>query len=154
VDDNALNNLVDIERRRDEERKNDRVNAIERSADLLRSRFEGLLEQLARESITEEDLEKLEKKWERALIEAVTNLRVDFKSANEQQSKDIAGEFRGALSAYRDTVKDEQLQSHQAVIAAIHQRRGGQVRWVAGIVATIIGSVASTLLIVWLLGRP
>lgn len=154
MDDNALGDLVDIEKRRDEERKNDRINTIEKAADLLRSRFEGLLETLTREAITDEDLEKLEKKWEKALIDAVTNLRVDFKGANDQQSKDIGVEFRGVMSSYRDSVKDEQLQSQQAIIAAIQQRRGRWLWWALGILATVIGSVLSTLVVVSMIGRP
>lgn len=154
MDETTQNRLIEIESNRDAERKLERIHALERAADLLRSRFEGLLDQLAREAFTDDDVEKLEAKWEKALRDAIAGLRIDFKSANDQQSKDISGEFRGALNSFRDTAKDEQLQSQQAIIAAIHQRRGRWLGWALGIVGTIIASVGSTLLIVSLIGRP
>lgn len=152
MDETTQNKLVEIELGRDVERRLDRINAIEKAADLLRSRFEGLLETLSREAITDEDIEKLEKKMEKALVDAVTNLRLDFKAANDQQSKDIVGEFRGALSTYRNEAKDEQLQSQQAVIAAIQQRRSRWFWWALGIVASLIVMVLGTVFGIWIAG--
>lgn len=154
MDDKALVDLVDIEKRRDEERKNDRVNAIERAADLLRSRFDGLLEQLARESITDEDLEKLERKWEKALTDAISNLRLDFKAANDLQSKDIGSDFRGALNQYRDDAKDERLREQHAVLEAINQSRSRWKWWVMGIVAAVVTTVISAEIAFLMFGRP
>jgi hypothetical protein len=154
VDEPSQNKLVEIELGRDVERRLDRINAIEKAADLLRSRFEGLLETLTREAVTDEDLERLELKWEKALRDAIAGLRIDFKTANEQQSKDIGVEFRGALQSYRDSVKDQQLESQTAIIAAIRQRRVQWGWWALGILAGLITSVGSTLFIVWLIGRP
>lgn len=146
MDETTQGRLIEIESNRDAERKLERIHAIERAADLLRSRFDGLLEQLAREAFTDEDVEKLEAKWEKALRDAIAGLRIDFKTANDQQSKDIGNDFRSVI-------KDEQLQSQQAVIAAIHQRRGRWLGWALGIAGTVIASVATTLIIVSIFGR-
>lgn len=150
MDETTQNKLVEIELGRDVERRLDRINAIEKAADLLRSRFEGLLETLTREAINDEDLDRLEKKWEKALSDSIAGLRIDFKSANDQQSRDLSSDFRGALSSYRESAKDEQLQSQQAIIAAIQQRRSRWLWWVLGIVGSLIVAVCSTLFGVWI----
>ena len=154
MDETNQNKLVEIELGRDVERRLDRINAIEKAADLLRSRFDGLLEQLSRESITDEDIEKLEKKWEKALNEAISSIRVDFKAANDLQSKDIVGEFRGALNQYRDESKDKQLHSQRAVLEAIHQSRARWKWWVMGIVAAVLTTVISAEIAFLTFGRP
>lgn len=154
MDEATQSKLVEIELGRDVERRLDRINAIEKAADLLRSRFEGLLEQLAREAITDEDIEKLEKKWEAALTDAITNLRVDFKAANDLQSKDIVHEFRGALNQYRNESKDEQLNAQNALLDAIRESRTRWKWWVLGIVATILTTIISAEIALLMFGRP
>jgi hypothetical protein len=153
VDEINQNKLVEIELGRDVERRLDRINAIEKAADLLRSRFDGLLEQLSREAITDEDIEKLEKKWEKALNEAISNIRLDFKAANDLQSKDIVGEFRGALHQYRNESKDEQLHAQKAVLEAINQSRSRWKWWVLGIVAAVLTTIISAEIAFLMFGR-
>lgn len=99
-------------------------------------------------------LDRLETRIMSAVDAKVLAIRDSLIAANREQSKDLMTEWRNLRTTDREAAAADQLASTQAILSAVKDRRS-RWWWVAvGIVATIIGLVGSTLIIVWLLGRP
>lgn len=106
-----LRDHVEIERRRDEERKLDRINAIERAVVVLQTRFDMALESLLQklgDAVSDEDLKELKREWETALRDTITHIREHFNTANEQQSAAIIGHVQTLLANERQAAAEDQ----------------------------------------------
>jgi len=90
-------------------------------------------------------LEKLESKIMTAVGDQMTQ-------ANAQQSRDILGRMDNLFRDYKAAQKDAQLESQNALLGAIQQRKSRWLWWALGIVAGIIVAVVSTAFGVWLAG--
>lgn len=75
-------------------------------------------------------------------------------AANLSQSKDLTTEWRNQRTADREAAASERQAELQAILGAIEQRRSRAFWWVMGIVAAVIGSVGTTLILVVIFGRP
>lgn len=102
----------------------------------------------------DKELDKRENRLMAAVDVKIAHVGELMTAANRDQSRDLKNEMQNLRAADRDARMAEQLASQQAILNAIRERRSGAFRWALGIAAGIIATVASTLLIVWLLGRP
>lgn len=109
-DELLLRDRVEIERRRDEATRLDRINSVERDIAVLRTRFDaafdGFLKELAR-AVDEDDLKSLRREWETALRDAISGIREHFTSANDQQSSALLGQVELMLARDREAATTE-----------------------------------------------
>ena len=148
---------IDIEKKRDDFARLDRINGVERSHAVLETRFNAALkwfEEALERAVSGDDLKDLKREMEDQLKQTTNAIYEHFKTANDQQAQGILGQVRDMFGTYRDERKTEQLNSTQALLAAISERRSKVVWWVLGIVGAVVVSVASTLIAVAILGRP
>ncbi len=149
TDEILFRDRVEIERRRDEERKLDRINAIEKAHAILQTLFDAALRRLG---CTEEEIKRLGPQWAKELSEAMATVDSSMKSANDQQSKDLLGEMRSMITAMREAAKDEQIENNAALLAAIRERRSRWVWWALGIVGSLIVMAAGTVFGIYMAG--
>lgn len=129
-----LRDHVEIERRRDEERKLDRINAIERAVVVLQTRFDMALESLLQklgDAVSDEDLKELKREWETALRDTITNIREHFNTANEQQSAAIIGHVQTMLANERLASAEDQKSLRRQIFFSLFT-------WGLGIIAALI----------------
>lgn len=144
---------IEIERKRDEHARLDRINGVEKAIAILETRFDGFIEHIRANAVTDEDLEKLQAVLEEYVRNMNLEMREHFTGANKQQSTDMLGEVKSMFATFRAEQQTEQLETTQALLKAITERRSKVIWWVLGIIGAIIVSVASTLIVVWLIGR-
>jgi len=132
---------VEIERRRDEAARLDRINAVERDFAVLKTLFDAtiksILEKLG-DAVSDEDLKQLRREWETALRDTLSNVREHFNTANDQQSAAIIGQVQTMLANERLASADENKAFRRQLFFALFTFGLG-----------IIGSM----LMLWLSGR-
>lgn len=138
MEDILLRDRVEIERRRDEERKLDRINAIERAMAVLQTVFDAHREH----AITVGDLEKLKKEVETEMQKTIGHVCDHFDSRTDQQSKDILSEVRGMFLAQKDAQAEDQKAFRRQIFFIVFSSA-------IGVVGTVIGALA----VFGLLGR-
>lgn len=144
-----LRDQVELKRQQSREADLNRFGSIEKEVAVLGVHFKALIERFEEaleRAVSGEDLKELKREME-------AEVQGSFTAANEQQSRDILGKVETMFASIRNEQKDEQLAATKALLGAISERRSKTVWWVLGIVGSIIISVASTLIVVALIGR-
>lgn len=152
-----LKEQIELDRKRDDFARLDRINGVERDHAVLRTRFDLALkwfEEALERAVSGDDLKKLKREMEDELKQTTSAIYEHFKTANDQQAQSILGQVKDLFGAYRNEQTQEQLKSTNAVLKAITERRSKAIWWVLGIIGSIVISVASTLIVVAILGRP
>lgn len=144
-----LRDQVELKRQQSRESDLNRFGSIEKEVAVLgvhqkalTERFEEALER----AVSGEDLKELKREME-------AEVKKTFTAANEQQSLNLLNKVESMFSTYRTEQQTEQLKNTQALLQAFSERRSKVIWWVLGIVGSIVISVASTLIVVWLTGR-
>jgi lysine/ornithine N-monooxygenase len=99
-----LRDRVEIERRRDEAARLDRINSVEKDLAVLKTRFDSAFENFIKElarSVSDEDLRELKREMENALKDAMNSVREHIIAANEQQSTSLLGQVQLMLAQGR-----------------------------------------------------
>lgn len=136
-----LRDHVEIERKRDEFARLDRINGNEKATAILTTRFDAALEWFEEElkrAVSENDLKELKREMEAYVNQSMAALFDNIKSMNNQQELNIM---------------TQQAAAKDVMLAAIQQRRSKAVWWILGLIGAVITSVASTLAVVWITGR-
>jgi hypothetical protein len=131
-DELLVRDRVEIERRRDEATRLDRINGVERDLAVLRTRFDaafdGFLKELAR-AVDEDDLKSLKREWETALRDAISGIREHFATANDQQSSALLGQVELMLARDRQAAESEakktRTQLNFVILGAVLSILGG-----------------------------
>lgn len=116
-----------------------------------------IIERLARSEknwITPETLKRMEVEIMAAVDVKIAHICEHLTAANTAQSKDLTTAWQNQREADYQTRMAAQLADRDAIIAAVRGRGSRIIWWVLGIVGAVITSVASTLIVVALLGRP
>ena len=134
MEETLLRDRVEIERRRDEAKQLDRINAIERALAVLQTVFDAHREH----AITHQDLNKLQKDAEAEMIKQINHICEHFDTKTEQQSKDLLSKVDGMFSSY-------QTQAMTAQLEAMRRTRGELIRYGMGFAVTVLSGLA----IIW-----
>lgn len=92
-----LEKQLEIERRRDDFARLDRINAVEREYAVLRSKFDDTVkwfEEALERAVSGDDLKELKREMEDELKQTTSAIYEHFKSANDQQSRDLLSEVQ------------------------------------------------------------
>lgn len=149
-----LRDQIELQKRQAERAEWERVSNIQEALSVLKTRFEAFLDAWRNGLVTDDDLKEFQREMEAEMNSAVTQFREHVSTANESQAKDILTKVETMFSDYRTQALNEQIAANNRVIAAITERRSRTLWWALGILATIIGSVCATLVVVAILGRP
>lgn len=117
-----LKEQVEIERQRDANRNNDRINRVERDVAVLRTRFEAAFDTFLKElerSVSAEDIKELKREWETGLREAINGIRDHFATANESQSSAILAQVELMLARDREAAANEAKKTRQQFLFLI-----------------------------------
>ena len=117
-----LKEQVEIERQRDANRNNDRINTVERDVAVLRTRFEAAFDTFLKElerSVSAEDIKELKREWETGLREAINGIRDHFATANESQSSAILAQVELMLARDREAAANEAKKTRQQFLFLI-----------------------------------
>lgn len=98
-------------------------------------------------------LDRLETRMMTAVDAKIAHVCDHLTAANREQSNGLTTEWNKLRTADREAQQAELLKNTQAILSAIHERRSRTVWWALGIVAAIVGSVLSTLIVIALLGQ-
>lgn len=142
MEETLLRDRVEIERRRDEARQLDRINAIERSLAVLQTVFDAHREH----AITAQDLEKLQKEVEDEMQKTISNVCDHFDTQTEQQSKDILAKVGDMFTNYQTQNMTAQLAQSKALLDAQARTRSELLRYGIGFALTVL----SGLTLIWL----
>lgn len=135
MEETLLRDRVEIERRRDEAKHLDRVNAIERALAVLQTVFDAHREH----AITSRDLTKLQKDVESEMNKQIGHICDHFDAQTKQQSTEILAKVDGMFSSYQTSAMNAQLD-------AIRRTRGELIRYGMGFAVTVLGGLT----IIWL----
>lgn len=126
--------LIELERKRDDFTRLDRINGVEKALAVLQTRFEAALER----AVSGDDLKELKREVDDHMKQTVTNIREYFDGKTDQQSKDIIGQVELMLARQQMAVTEENKRTRHEII-----------RYGVGFALTIL----SALTIFWLTGR-
>jgi hypothetical protein len=126
-----LREQIELERKRDDHARLDRINGVERELAVLKTRFEAALER----AISGDDLKDLKREVDDHMKQTIVNIRDYFDGKTDQQSKDILGQVQLMLAHQQQAVAEEQKRTRQEM-----------VRYGIGFALTIL----SALVIFWL----
>ena len=146
MEDILLRDRVEIERRRDEARHLDRVNAIERALAVLQTVFDAHREH----AITSQDLSKLQKEVEAEMNKQIGHICDHFDAQTKQQSTDILGKVEGMFNNYQTQNMQAQIEQSRALLQSNADTRKELLRYGIGFALTII----SGLVLFYLTYRP
>ena len=79
---------IEIERKRDEHARLDRINGVEKALAILQTRFEAALER----AVSGDDLKELKREVEDQMKQTFNSITESIKTANDQQARDILGQ--------------------------------------------------------------
>lgn len=142
MEETLLRDRVEIERRRDEAKQLDRINAIERALAVLQTVFDAHREH----AITHQDLSKLQKEVETEMNKQIGHICDHFDSQLRQQSTELAGTFQGMLNTHQTQAMQTQLAQNDALLKANADTRKELLRY--GI--TFALTVLSGMVLFWL----
>jgi len=134
VEETLLRDRVEIERRRDEARHLDRVNAIERALAVLQTVFDAHREH----AITAQDLSKLQREVEAEMNKQIGHICDHFDSQTKQQSTEILAKVDGMFSSYQTQAMATQLE-------AMRRIRSKLIHYGMGFAVTVLSGLA----IIW-----
>ena len=134
MEETLLRDRVEIERRRDEARHLDRVNAIERALAVLQTVFDAHREH----AITAQDLSKLQREVEAEMNKQIGHICDHFDSQTKQQSTEILAKVDGMFSSYQTQAMATQLE-------AMRRTRSELIRYGMGFAVTVLSGLA----IIW-----
>ena len=144
-----LRDQVELKRQQGREADLNRFGSIEKEVAVQGVHFKALVERFEEaltRAVSNEHLKELKREME-------AEMQASFTAANEQQSRDILSKVETLFTTIRTEQKDEQLTATKALLGAISERRSKTLWWVLGIVGALVVSVASTLIVVALIGR-
>jgi hypothetical protein len=107
-----LREQIELERKRDDHARLDRINGVERELAVLKTRFEAALER----AVSGDDLKELKREVEDHMKQTTENIRSYFDSKTDQQSKDIIAQVQLMLAHQQQTVSEEGKRTRQEVI--------------------------------------
>jgi hypothetical protein len=142
VDETLLRDRVEIERRRDEARHLDRVNAIERALAVLQTVFDAHREH----AITANDLSRLQREVEAEMNKQISHICDHFDNQTKQQSADILSRVELMFGAYQTQNATAQLEQSRALLDAQQRTRAEIIRYGVGFALTVL----SGLTLIWL----
>ncbi len=148
---------LDLQRRASERDEWEKLTRVRESLAELRTRFDAQInrfDEAQSRAVSGTDLKDLKREMEDQLKQTTNAIYEHFKSANDQQAQSILGQVKDLFGNFRNEQTQEQLQSTNAVLNAITERRSKVGWWILGIVGSVVVSVASTLIVVAILGRP
>lgn len=103
---------IELERKRDDHARLDRINGVERELAVLKTRFEAALER----AVSGDDLKELKREVDDHMKQTTNNIRDYFDSKTDQQSKDIIAQVQLMLAHQQQTVSEEGKRTRQEVI--------------------------------------
>ena len=137
MEETLLRDRVEIERRRDEARQLDRINAIERALAVLQTVFDAHREH----AITAQDLEKLQKEVEAEMQKTIGHVCDHFDSRTDQQSKDLLSKVEGMFMAQQVRIAESQTAQHAAIREDQRRMRQQIFLMVMGSGLSVIGAL-------------
>ena len=142
MEETLLRDRVEIERRRDEAKQLDRINAIERALAVLQTVFDAHREH----AITLADLEKLQTEVEAEMEKQIGHICDHFDAQTKQQSTDILSRVEGMFNAYQTQTAKSQIEHSRALLEAQTRTRAEIIRYGVGFALTVL----SALTVIWL----
>jgi hypothetical protein len=121
----------EIERRRDEEARLNRIASIERSVDVLKTILDGAL----RNIVSDEDLKELKREVELEMNKQITHICEHFDDKNTQQSTEIIGHVKNLLQTQSLETSAEARRMRQQIFLAVFTTG-------LGVIATIVVTLA------------
>lgn len=137
MEETLLRDRVEIERRRDEARHLDRVNAIERALAVLQTVFDAHREH----AITAQDLSKLQKEVEAEMNKQIGHICDHFDSQTKQQSSDILGKVEGMFNTYQTQNMQSQIAQRDALLQSNADTRKELLRYGIGFALTVVSGM-------------
>ena len=137
MEDTLLRDRVEIERRRDEAKQLDRINAIERALAVLQTVFDAHREH----TITHQDLNKHQKDVEAEMKQQIARICDHFDAQTKQQSTDILGKVESMFSAYQAQSMQAQIEQGRALLEAQQRTRSEIIRYGVGFALTVLSAL-------------
>lgn len=137
MEETLLRDRVEIERRRDEAKQLDRINAIERALAVLQTVFDAHREH----AITHQDLSKLQKEVEAEMNKQIGHICDHFDSQTKQQSTDILAKVEGMFNSYQTQNMSAQIEQSRALLDAQQRTRSEIIRYGVGFALTVLSAL-------------
>lgn len=137
-----LRDHVEIEKRRDEFARLDRINGVEKALAVLQTRFEAALER----AVSGDDLKDLKREVDDHMKQTTDNIRAYFDTQTDQQSKAILSEVRGMFQQQQMQMSQDQIAQRDALLHANKTTRNELLRYGVGFALSVLGA----LVVFWL----
>ena len=137
ADELLIRERVEIERRRDDVRRLDRVHAVEKGLDVLRARIDGWLER----AVSGDDLKELKREMEAEMNKQISHICEHFDSQTKQQSADILNRVEGMFDKYHSESTTTQLEQSRALLSANADTRREIIRYGIGFALTVLSAL-------------
>lgn len=134
---------IEIERKRDDHERLDRINGVEKAVAVLQTRFEALLDRL-RGAVSDDDLKELKREVEADMRIAMDSLRAYVDSSNQTQADRILSRVDEMRNADKAEQREERIADIRAVLEQARGTRSRWLWWIMGIVASLVATMGAT----------
>lgn len=128
---------IEIERKRDDDARLDRINGVEKVVAVLQTvvdaQFKAIWKALD-QSVSDENLKALVREQEEKLKESLGELRGYVNSANDRQEENIIGKVHGLLMTQKLELANEQKKMRQQIFFAVFTTG-------LGVIATLVVAI-------------
>lgn len=136
---------IEIERKRDDHERLDRINGVEKAVAVLQTRFEALLDRL-RGAVSDDDLKQLKREVEADMRIAMDSLRAYVDSSNQTQADRILSRVDEMRNADKAEQREERIADMRAVLEQARGTRSRWLWWIMGIVASLVATMGATMI--------
>lgn len=134
---------IELERKRDDFARLDRINGVEKAVAVLQTRFEALLERL-RGAVSDDDLKELKREVEADMRIAMDSLRAYVDTSNQTQADRILSRVDEMRNADKAEQREERIADMRAVLEQARGTRSRWLWWIMGIVASLVVALGAT----------
>jgi hypothetical protein len=124
---------IELDRRRDRERRIEKIASVERDFAVLKTRFDAAFESFFKElerSVSAEDLKELRRDMDTQIQRTFGSISDSIKSANDQQARDILGQVELMNARAHETASRESQNLRRQIMLMM-----------LGTVFSIVGSI-------------
>jgi hypothetical protein len=110
-----LREQIEIERKRDDHARLDRINGVEKALAVLQTKFESALER----AVSGDDLKELKREVEDQMKQTFDSIKDSIKSANDQQARDILHQVGALIASDRQETAQDQKNMRRQIFYAV-----------------------------------
>jgi hypothetical protein len=106
---------IELERKRDDHARLDRINGVERALAVLQTKFEAALER----AVSGDDLKELKREVEDQMKQTFDSITHSIKAANDQQVRDIMHQVGTMMANERAGAAEDQRHMRRQIFLAV-----------------------------------